>query len=114
MSDHATDGRLVCTRCGTLTPAHMAVMRRGEVICYDCCLYSHVPAYVAYEGQRASYQRAEHYELFTAPVDSLRWYDSGDPGGVSDPHVNATRLPRTGCDLLDMHLPTLAAQMGME
>jgi len=92
----------------------MAVQRGGEVICYDCRLFSHVPAYVRSEGQRMSYQRAERYQLFTAPVDSLRWYDSGDPGGTSDPHSNATRLPRTNCDMLDMHMPTLAAQVGME
>lgn len=93
----------------------MAVVTATEAICYDCCLISFVPRYVRFEGVRATYQRAECYETFTAPVDQGRWWDfEGGAGNDDGYHMNATRLPRTGQDVLDMHMPPLSAQVGIE
>ena len=61
-----------------------------------------------------TYQRAEQYEPFIRPVGSGRWWDSEGTGNNDGYHWNATRLPRTGQDVLDLHMPPLAAQMGLE
>jgi len=114
MTDAPSHGRLTCTRCGEPTPAHLVVVTDAEIVCYDCRLYLYVPQYVHFQGQCCTYQRAECYETFTAPVEQGRWWDFAGGGNDDGYHLNATRLPRTGRDVLDMHMPPLSAQMGIE
>ena len=90
------------------------MQRGGEIVCYDCQLYSFVPQYVHFQGVRCTYERAECYEPFLRPLDLGRWWDHAGTGRDDGYHWNATRLPRTGSDVLDLHMPPLSVQMGLD
>jgi len=61
-----------------------------------------------------TYELAEMYEPFLRPARSQRWWASEGAGDNDGYHWNATRLPRTGCDVLDLHKKPYAVQAGRE